>query len=172
MAGVGGERARFAEFLVALQTRGVAAGAGGKHVVGLAVMAGVAGDAGEFSTFVTGRFDEAVVLAAADADHAIRPKEIAEEIGVFGEVLGEAGNGVRGGSADDGSGFLEVVSRAVFETGVAPVAGFIDPFHGMAEAADLGGAFGGEFFGVDDFAGLEGGGRKIKIKIKIRIKSF
>ena len=129
-----------------------------EHVIGLIIVAGVAGEAGELAALVARGFYEAVEFATAHANHAVGPEEVAQQFRVFSKVVSETGNTVGGRSPNDRRRFFEVVAGAEGEAVAAPIFAVINPFHGVTEAAGLRGAFGGELFGMDDFVGCKAGG--------------
>ena len=101
MACVPGEVA--GHFVVALEAGLVAAHAAGELVVGIALVHRVATDARHLAALITGRLEQAVVLAAGDANHSIGPKAIAQPLaaGVRMAVrlfaVGDEGAGVHDG---------------------------------------------------------------------------
>lgn len=123
----------------------------------------MAGEAGELPTLEAGGFDQAIVFAPADLDHAIAPEKIVQDFGVARQELWDLLQFAQVTGADDGRGFLEVIARPVFESFAAPLAGLIDLLHRVAEAANLGCPLGRDLPRVDDFIRLEANGGVLKL---------
>ena len=135
MACVPGEVA--GHFVVALEAGLVAAHAARELIVGIALVHRVATDARHLAALITGRLEQAVVLAAGHADVAVRPEEVVEDAGVFLEHRPEPRLLVELGRADDRRGLLEVVAGAVAEAVRGPLLAFVEPLHAVARAAHL-----------------------------------
>lgn len=148
VAGMAGEV--IADGLMALEAGEIAVHGGSELIIWIAVVHGVAGEAGELAALETGGIDEAVVFASGDADHAIGPIAIAEEGGFLLEGGFEPGLIFEAGGLNDGFGFGEVLAWAEAETVLEMVLAVGDPFDAVALAADFGGSFVVEFGWVDD----------------------
>lgn len=126
-----------AEFGVALETSFVGVHARGELVVGIAMVHGVAGSAGELAAFVTGGFNEAVEFAAGDADHAVAPVAIANK-GRFGRERLDPALSMHVGGPNQFGVFLEIHAGAKRQAVVIPCCGIGKPFDGVTLAADFG----------------------------------
>src|ERR1043165_1278612 len=106
------------------------------------------GNAGQFPFLMTGRFNQAVVLAPRDPDHPVRPIVILDKRWVLLQGLLEPGL-VQLGGPDERSSLIEVLSRTILEPVLVPFIAAHNPFDAVALPADLGGGFGRGAAGVD-----------------------
>src|SRR5947207_7616137 len=141
-----------AESLVTLSAGSVAGPIPGQLTVGVAFMQRVTGETGKPATAVAGRFDQSVVIPAGDANHAVRPEEVAQYIRVPRKKIGETGDLGRLRGADDRSGGFQIVTRPVAKSAFGPAFVAVPPFHGMAKAADLRSPDGIDLLWMDDLA--------------------
>src|SRR5439155_16831922 len=85
----------------------------------------------------TWRFDQPVVITARNANHAVRPEEIAQQIRIAREIICEPGDFLRPRGTDDRRRRFQVVTGTIAKSVFAPAFIAVPPFHRMAEAADL-----------------------------------
>ena len=110
------------------------------------------GETGKLASLVTGRFEQSVVLPTGDANHAVRPEEIAQQVWIPGQIIRETGDFLHARRTNDGGGGFQIVTRAKAKPVVAPVFVAVPPFHRMTEATDLPCPSGVDLFRMDDFA--------------------
>src|SRR6185312_10404111 len=132
---------------VAAGARGVAIAIAGELPVGIAVVHRMAADAGERAFLRAARFDEAVVLAAGDADHAVLPVAALREASVGGDLIAAGALGERGEAQDRLVGG-ERAAGAEGEAALEPAVGRAGD--AVALAADLGALLWRKTRGIDD----------------------
>src|SRR6185503_20706465 len=92
---------------------------------------------GKLAAIVARRLDQPIVFATAHPNHSVRPKEVAEEIWIACEIVGQGRHGFNSRRADDGRGLFQVVTWTVAKAMLHPCLRPVEPFHGMAKATDL-----------------------------------
>src|SRR3989442_14962427 len=117
MPRVSGQWSLIAEPLVTLSASSVAGPVLGQLIVGIAFMERVTGQTGESAALVAGRFQQSVVFATGDPNHAVRPKEIAQKIGITAKKIGETGGRLHPRRTDDGRSWLPIITGAKAKAG-------------------------------------------------------
>src|SRR5260221_11175433 len=127
----------FAVFLMTRQTSLVAIHLGLHLFVWSALVHRMATHARELDFLITGALDQPIELTASYADHDVRPEEIVEDIRMLDEHIGQPGLLGQFCRTNNGGCLFKIISGAIAKTILYPALGFIEPFHAMAEAADL-----------------------------------
>ena len=108
------------------------------HIIRIAVMHGVTGEAGELPFLIAGGFQHAAEVPSGDAYDSIPPEAVLQEAGFAPEWFLQPGLQIEANGADDGFVFVEILAWAVGESVLAKLWRVRDPFDAVALAADLG----------------------------------
>src|SRR5437588_567590 len=123
----------------------------GQLIIGIALVHGVAGQAGDFPALETRRFNQGAVVAARDANHAVGPKGTVQGFRVLAEFFGKARIAGDAGKADHNrSIILQFFAWAVAEAVDHPIGIVANVFHAVAGTANFRAAARIEARWVDD----------------------
>src|SRR5258705_3202825 len=111
MPRVSGQWSLVAEPLVTLSASPIAGPVPRQLIVGIAFMERVTGQAGEFASLVARRFKQSVVFATGDPNHAVRPKEILQKLGIPCQISRETGDFPHPRRTDNRSRDFQIVAR-------------------------------------------------------------
>src|ERR1044071_6030477 len=137
VTGVCRQSGRVSEMLVTLDAGPVVVAVARQLPVRGALMERMTGQTGKLASLIAGRFDQPVVVASGDPNHAVRPEEIAQQIGVAPEELRQAGSPGHTRGMDDRRGGFPIVPRPVVKSVFGPAFVVVPPLHRMTEPADL-----------------------------------
>ena len=144
MEGMGGYLIPHA--FMALQAGLISRNIASQHVVGIAVVHGMTGQAGHLALRVTGGFQKSIVFTASHSNHPIRPEKVSQQIRPFLDNALQPWQLIDFGGLNHRSGRGKILSRPVIKARGAPLFFFVPPAHAVTLTAYLGGSFGIQSF--------------------------